>query len=145
MATVLYSTGTVTREIEIDCFDGHEVSIVYPEGVTSVADAAIEFRQGASGGWTNIETTPFDLSPFAGTRSMFQIRQTAGAITSPLSRAWQLRVGPALPEVAEPFAVTFLASNVEFLGEVVTFNQDDDLLFLTDEITFLSDPVTYAP
>lgn len=73
----------------VQCFTGNELS------GESVADLAVEARHGASGGWTNIETTPIDLSPYDGSTELFQVQITAGTVTTPFVRSFTLRNGPA--------------------------------------------------
>lgn len=63
--------------IPVECTDGYTMRVL--QG--SVADVSIEARHGASGAYTNIETTELDLSPWDGTTQNFQIRITAGTVT----------------------------------------------------------------
>lgn len=115
LAVSLTSTLAKTFTIEIDCFDGQFLS------GEAVADAAIEARHGTGGAYTNIETTPIDLSAYAGSLETFQVRMTAGTITSHLTRAFRLRVGPP----AET-------------GDSLVFNDDEDLIYNDDEALILT-------
>jgi len=73
----------------IPCYDGRELS---GEAVTGLT---VEARHGTGGAWTNIETTPIDLSPYAGSTGTFQVRVTAGTITTHTIWAFKLFVGPS--------------------------------------------------
>ena len=90
MEASLYANGSaVTQEIEIDCHDGHEFSLE----TGAVAGCVVEFKHDLEVSWTNIETTPYDLSPFDGSRETFQIRFDPSAAANP--QALKFRVGPA--------------------------------------------------
>ena len=89
LAVALESTANRVFTVTIDCHSGHELS------GEAVADATIEAKHSAAGGYTNIESSPIDLSTWAGTQQEFQIKMTAGTITSHLVRSFRLRVGPA--------------------------------------------------
>jgi hypothetical protein len=123
--------------ITIDCFTGHELS------GEVVGDIAVEARHGIVGAYTDIETTPIDLSPYNGSTETFQIRVTAGTITAPhLVRSFKLRVGPAV--VAEYGQLTFNGALVTFQGRAVTF-APDQLYFNGELVTFRGYPVTFNP
>ena len=85
-ALSLFSGNEATVTVQIDCVTGYSL---YGE---AVADIAVEARHGTSGGWTNIETTPLDLSAFDGSRETYQVRLTAATITAFTSRAFTLTV-----------------------------------------------------
>src|SRR6478672_3851398 len=82
----LRSGEQATATIHIDCVSGFQLS------GEAVADVTVEARHGSAGGYTDIETTPIDLGTWDGTSQTFEIRFTAGTITTPLTRAFQLRV-----------------------------------------------------
>jgi hypothetical protein len=75
-----------TATIQIDCLDGYSLF------GSAVADIAVEARHGTSGAWTNIETTPIDLSAYDGQLETFQVRFTAGTITARTARTVPLTV-----------------------------------------------------
>ena len=110
LAVGIAKSASKTFTIEIDCFDGHELS------GEVVANAVIEARQGTSGGWTDIETVPIDLSAFAALAQpvTFQMRVTASTVA--LTTGFRLRVGPP----AET-------------GFTYVFNDDEDLIYNDDE------------
>lgn len=87
LAVSLESTTNRVFTVTIDCYDGH-----YLTGEV-VGDATIEAKH-SSGAYVDIETTSIDLSSWDGTQQTFLIRMTAGTITSHLTRAFRLRVGP---------------------------------------------------
>jgi hypothetical protein len=90
MEASLYADGSaVTQTIEIDCVDGHTFSLV----TGAVSGCVVEFRQEDEVSWHNIESSPYDLSAFDGTRETFQIRFDPSAATAP--QQLQFRVGPA--------------------------------------------------
>ena len=72
--------------IQIDCVDGYSLY------GAAVADVAVEARHGTSGSWTNIETTPIDLTPWDGSRETFQVRFTNESSTAQDSRSMALTV-----------------------------------------------------
>jgi hypothetical protein len=85
-AFALRSGETATATIQIDCVTGWRLSGEVVAGVT------IEARHGSAGGWTDIETTPIDLSTWNGSRETFEIRFTAGTITSFSRKSFTLTV-----------------------------------------------------
>ena len=87
--TARASDSAFTDTIELDCTDGHTFSL--ESG--AVTGCVVEFRHEDDVSWTNIETTPYDLSAFAGTRETFEIRYDPSAATAP--QALKFRVGPA--------------------------------------------------
>jgi hypothetical protein len=90
MEASLYADGAaVTQTIEIDCVDGHTFSLASG----AVSGCVVEFKHEDEVSWTAIETTPYDLSAFDGTRETFQIRFDPSAAAAP--QALRFRVGPA--------------------------------------------------
>lgn len=85
--TLQASGAAVVKEVEIRCWDGYQLS------ADVVANFAIEAKHNLSGAYTNIETTPIDLSSWAGTDQTFQLRFTPTATTGVFNFA--LRNGPA--------------------------------------------------
>ncbi len=77
----------ITRSIV--CKDGYELSS------ETVSDLTVEARHGSSGGWTNIETGSLDLSTWAGSTENFEIRLTAGTVTSRILKNFKLIVQPS--------------------------------------------------
>lgn len=114
LALALTSGANRVYTTTIDCYPGHQLS------GEVVADVTVEARHGTIGAWTDIETTPIDLSPYSGTAQTFQFRITAGTITTHLIRTFRLRVGP--PIVGSDTIVY----NDDF-DEV--FNDDNDLVY----------------
>lgn len=86
---VLYSGQTVTYTKQIQCYTGHTLSCEV------VADLVVEARHGTSGAWTDIETTPIDLSTWNGSLETFQFRVTAGTVLQHFVRSFRFRIGPA--------------------------------------------------
>lgn len=112
IAVALNSTAQRTFTFQIDCFTGHFAynGVIDADGIyrqaDPIPDAVIEFRVGTIEAYTDIETTPYDLSAFNGERKTCQLRITAGTITAAhLVRSMQLMVGP------EPVALTFLTND----------------------------------
>ena len=88
LAGTLQASGSaVVKEIEIRCYDGYELSC------DSVSNMTVEAKHDLSGAYTNIETTPLDLSSFAGSDETFQLRFTPSATTGVF--AFRFRNGPA--------------------------------------------------
>lgn len=73
-------------EIRIDCVDGYSLFS------DAVGNIAVEARKSGDVGWTNIETTPIDLSADNGTRHTFEVRLTAAVVTAITRRSFSLRV-----------------------------------------------------
>ena len=115
LAVGIAKSASKTFTIEIDCFDGHELS------GEVVANAVIEARQGTSGGWTDIETVPIDLSTFAALAQpvTFQMRVTASTVA--LTTGFRLRVGP--PSSGEEFVL---------MGDGDFLSGDGDILIVTE-------------
>lgn len=80
------SAEVVTASVLIDCVTGFSLF------GQSVSDIAVEARQGVSGAFTNIETTPIDLGTWNGTRQLFHVRLTAGSIVAYTRRTFTLTV-----------------------------------------------------
>jgi hypothetical protein len=74
--------------LKIDCLTGWQLS------GEAVADVAVEARHQGDA-YVNIETTPISLTPWNGTLQTFEIRLTAGTITTALTRSFTLSVGRA--------------------------------------------------
>ena len=72
--------------IRIDCETGYSLSS------QATADAAVEVRRVGDVPWVNLETTPISLTPWDGTQQDFEIRVTAGTITSFMRRYIPIRV-----------------------------------------------------
>jgi hypothetical protein len=76
-------------KIYIDCRAGFSLR------ATTVADITVLARpQGVSGAFTNIETTPLDLTPYAGTKKEISIKIEADAFTEYARRSFFLEVAP---------------------------------------------------
>ena len=85
---VSIEAGSVTYlEIKIECRNNFSLlAAVTP-------DLLIEARAfNRESGWTNIETTPIDLSDYAGTLQIFEIRLTAGDVQDITELAFTLSV-----------------------------------------------------
>lgn len=88
LGSQLFKSGAaVVIEKTIRCFDGYEISL----GV--IANIAVELKHDDDVGYTNIETTPYDVSAFAGTDQVFQFRFTPGAVAGVYS--FKFTYGPA--------------------------------------------------
>lgn len=112
--TLIKNGSAIVVEREIRCFDGYELSCEV------VGDMIVEAKHDLEGSYTNIETTPIDLSPFAGADETFQLRFTPGAVNG--VRAFKFRNGPAVspPE----YSVVYNDDNNE------VYNDDDDLVYV---------------
>lgn len=87
LAGTLFKNGSaIVKEIEVRCYDGYELSSEV------IGDLAVEAKHDLEVSYTNIETTPIDLSPFAGADETFQFRFTPGAVKGP--KAFKIRNGP---------------------------------------------------
>lgn len=80
------SGGNAVLQIGIDCLTGYEFA------AEAVSLLVIEARALGDSSWTSIETTPIDLSPYAGTRKTFEVRLTADAVIALQSRTAFLHV-----------------------------------------------------
>jgi hypothetical protein len=112
--SIASNASTVTRNVSMDCYDGHTFSL----GV-AVTGAVIEFRHSTDVSWTAIETTPYDLSPFA-TESQpveFQLRFDPESVTL---QELKFRKGPATP--VESYTFVYNDDGDEI------FNDDSDLV-----------------
>lgn len=79
-------TGDVAAyTLVLDCESGYEF---FADAVT---DLAVEAKRSADASWVDIETTPIDLTPWAGTQQPFDVRLTASGSGS-VRRAFALRV-----------------------------------------------------
>lgn len=85
--TLIKSGAAIVKEVEIRCFDGYELSCEV------VGNLTVEAKHDLDVSYTNIETTPIDLSPFAGSDETFQLRFTPGAVNGVY--AFRFRNGPA--------------------------------------------------
>ena len=129
---LIKSGSAVVKEVEIRCLDGYELSC------DVVGDLTVEAKHDADVGYTNIETTAYDVSSFAGADETFQLRFTPGSVAG--VKAFRFRYGPP---------ATNLAENVVFSSIGVTFNQQVTFnpvypQFLGETITFLSQTVTFG-
>jgi hypothetical protein len=80
-------SGVFTTTMHIDCEENSKLSS------ESTSAYAVEARKVGDASWTNLETTPIDLTPYAPARTAFQLRITAGAAISGRNR-FAVRVGP---------------------------------------------------
>lgn len=103
----------VVDEWEIDCFDGQTLSC------DSVANLTIEAKHDLSGAYTNIETTPIDLSSFAGNRETFQLRFTPSSTNGAF--AFRFRVGPII--VVPVYSIVYNDSENE------VYNDSENLVY----------------
>lgn len=76
-----------TGSVLIECHAGMFLSGETVEGLT------VEARAAGEPSWTDIETTPIDLSTWDGTMQEFEVRVTAPAVTSDVVELFALRVG----------------------------------------------------
>ena len=65
-----------TATIDIECKTGFSLKGTAVSGVT------VEAKQEDAVSWTNIETTPIDLTTWAGTTERFLVRFTTASVTS---------------------------------------------------------------
>jgi len=82
----LHSGESTICSVLIDCETGFSLF------GQAVADMSVEARHGVSGSWTNLETTPIDLGTWNGSREVFQIQLTAGAISTFERQAFPVKV-----------------------------------------------------
>lgn len=83
------SEEAIQFKIEIDCKAGYFMR------ATPVADLLVQARHhGTGGAFTDIESTPFDLTPWDGSQEEFDIRITAGVITEFDKRAFRIILSP---------------------------------------------------
>jgi hypothetical protein len=82
----MFSTEVKTDTITIDCKTGYFLSS------STVDNILVEAKKVGGGSWTNIETTPIDLSADNGTQQDYEIRLTAGTITTMITEAVIIRV-----------------------------------------------------
>lgn len=73
-AISLSPSDTKTASVQIGCNTGYYLS------GHAVADVIVEAKHSAAGGWTNIETTPIDLSTWNRSIETFQIRASQDSI-----------------------------------------------------------------
>ena len=73
------SGSAVVIERDITCFDGYEISLGSVSGLT------VELKHDTDVSYTNIETTPYDVSAYAGTDQTFQFRFTPSSTTGVFS------------------------------------------------------------
>lgn len=82
-------SGTKTFTFNVVCLPGQQIT------GHAVSDVAIELKRTADVSWTNIETTPYDVDPYAGTTVEFQLKITASAFTDPhIVHTFTLIIGP---------------------------------------------------
>lgn len=82
------SGAVITFQVRDNCQDGLRL---YSE---TVGDLTVEGRIAGGGSFTDLEGSYIDLTPYAGTRQTFDIRITAGSVSTPTRRKFRLRVGP---------------------------------------------------
>lgn len=73
-------------QLQLDCLSGYEFFSL------SVSNIAVEARKQGDVSWTNIETTPIDLSPYNGLREIFEVRLTADVVSAINRRSFALKV-----------------------------------------------------
>ncbi len=84
-----YGNTNFTIVLTIRCRAGYELTS------TAVTNVAVEGRVTGGGGFTNLETTPIDLTPYDGTDQDFDIKITSEAVTAARLRDFTLSVAPA--------------------------------------------------
>lgn len=80
------ASGTYSFSVLIDCEDGKTLS------ADTVGDITVEARKDGDVSWTAIGATPIDLSSYAPARAKFNVKLTAGAVTTITRRQFALRV-----------------------------------------------------
>lgn len=114
LAGTLQASGSaVVVNVQIDCHDGYELSC------DSVSNLTVEAKHSGDVGYTNIETTPIDLSSYAGSRETFNLRFTPSSTTGVYS--FRFRSGPAVP----PVEYTIVYNDDE--NEI--YNDDEELIY----------------
>lgn len=83
------SNSSITFEVPIDCVTGYEL---FAETVDTLT---VEARKLGDVSWTDIETTPIDLTADAGLRVTYEIRLTAAVVTVLTRRIVKTRVKQA--------------------------------------------------
>lgn len=78
-----------TAEIDVRCTEGYRLA------GTSVSGLTVTAKHEDAGGWTDIETTPIDLSPWAGSTERFLIKFAVGSIASYDRVSFTLTAEPA--------------------------------------------------
>lgn len=111
--TLIKNGSAIVVEREIRCFNGYELSCEV------VGDMVVEAKHDLEGSYTNIETTPIDLSPFAGADETFQLRFTPGAVLG--VRAFKFRNGPTV--VPTEYSIVYNDSDNEI------YNDSEDLVY----------------
>lgn len=76
-------------QLKLDCKTDYEF---FADVVSAIA---VDARKQGDLAWTNIETTPIDLSPYSGLREIFEVRLTADIVTAINRRSFALKVEPA--------------------------------------------------
>ena len=94
LGLALESTANREKTLSVDCHDGHTIT-----ADRVVENATIEAKHNA-GAYVNIEYEPIDVSSWAGTAPDFVFKFTAGTITSHITEAFRIRVGPAATGIA---------------------------------------------
>lgn len=82
----IFSGETKTLTIRVECRTGYFLRSENVVGLT------VEARRTGAEAWTNIETTPLDLSSFNGTRQNYEIRLIADATAIIQRRNFKLTV-----------------------------------------------------
>ncbi len=83
------SSATLDVEKLINCKDGHTISLI----TGAVAGCVVQVKEETDVSWTNIETTPYDLTPFVGETKTFLFRFDPTAVT--VTQQLTFRIGPA--------------------------------------------------
>lgn len=82
----IYSGETKTATVRVECRIGYFLRSEDVSGLT------VSARRVGDPAWTNIETTPIDLSAHAGTRQNFEIRLVADAVVIVERRNFKITV-----------------------------------------------------
>lgn len=75
-----------TFQVKIECRTNYFLR------ASAVSDLSVEARRLGDSAWTDIETTPLDLSAYNGSIEIFEIRLTAAGVAAAADRAFALSV-----------------------------------------------------
>ena len=101
---LIKSGAAVGKEVEIRCLDGYELSC------DVVGDLTVEAKHDLDVGYTNIETTPIDVSSLAGADETFQLRFTPGSVAG--VKGFRFRYGPPATNTDEWLTVNGLGVTI---------------------------------
>jgi hypothetical protein len=73
-------------QLKADCVAGYELRSDEVAGIT------VDARRQGDASWIAIETTPIDLSQWAGSRQIFEVRLTASSVAAVMRRRLGIRV-----------------------------------------------------